>query len=759
MKQKILGLTFALLAIFTCRNAEAKKEQTPLTNNATAEEIIRAAISSKANNRESSVPRYSCERYEKLNLGWINLTPNEKRGVLLRYFRFLFENTDTTDISGKAVDFVLSKEMIEDLYYEQSGHQKKSLVKGINREWIYSVLHEQGLRNMISEFFNNYSIYDNHISFLNNSFVSPLSSSISGKLYKYTLADTVEVNGVKCYKIDFEPANEQFLAFRGSVFITSDTAHAVAGARYYITHNANLNFIDTLSFKEQYQLASNGKWMPQRNEVSIEMSLFKLFIRRINSYQDYSFDKEIPATLAAEESSVVYKNDAWNKSDEFWVKHRHFPVTNQEDKARQELARFIRGNGNGGKNILFNALFQNVIPLGKFEYTPVFSTFSSNDIEGLRIRMGGTTTAKFNKHLFAEGYGAYGNKDKLWKYAAKISYSFPKRKSYINEYPAHDISLSHSYDLRFPGQELISADKDNVFLSFRRAELTQMLLERKTEVKYRKELYKGISYQLQANHRCWQPVGNLIFRSRDLAGNIATENGLNTTEIGGTFRVAVGERFYQNRNSRVPLSKFHSVFTFSHTSGIKGLLSGDYAYHLTETSMQHTLNLCALGYAKMMFKAGKQWSKVPFPLLIIPQANQSYLEIPETYNLMNVLEFANDQYASFDLDYHLNGLILNWLPVNKHLKMREVFTFKSLVGSLSDYNNPDATRSAQWLMPTQANGQNSTFGLGSTPYMEAGVGVENIFSLIRLDYVWRLTYRNNPNTDKSGIRIGLKFQF
>jgi hypothetical protein len=321
------------------------------------------------------------------------------------------------------------------------------------------------------------------------------------------------------------------------------------------------------------------------------------------------------------------------------------------------------------------------------------------------------------------------------------------------------VSLSHSYDLRFPGQELISTDKDNVFLSFRRAPLTQMLLERKTEVNYRKELYKGLSYQLHANHRCWQPVGNLAFESRDIADNIATVNGLNTTEIGGTFRLAVGERFYQNRNSRVPLSKFYSVFTFSHTSGIKGLLSGDYAYHLTETSMQHTLDLCAMGYAKMMFKAGKQWSKVPFPLLIIPQANQSYLEIPETYNLMNVLEFANDQYASFDLDYHMNGLLLNWLPINKHLKMREVFTFKSLIGSLSDYNNPDATRAPQWLMPTQADGQNSTFRLGKTPYMEAGVGLENIFSLIRLDYVWRLTYRNHPNIDKSGIRIGLKFQF
>jgi len=47
----------------------------------------------------------------------------------------------------------------------------------------------------------------------------------------------------------------------------------------------------------------------------------------------------------------------------------------------------------------------------------------------------------------------------------------------------------------------------------------------------------------------------------------------------------------------------------------------------------------------------------------------------------------------------------------------------------------------------------------NTPFVEVGVGIENIFKVLRFDYVWRLTYRNLPNVDKSGLRISLHVTF
>ncbi|MDE5652762.1 MAG: hypothetical protein K2I48_04735 [Muribaculaceae bacterium] len=53
----------------------------------------------------------------------------------------------------------------------------------------------------------------------------------------------------------------------------------------------------------------------------------------------------------------------------------------------------------------------------------------------------------------------------------------------------------------------------------------------------------------------------------------------------------------------------------------------------------------------------------------------------------------------------------------------------------------------------------ATARLNSTPYMELGVGIDNILTCIRLDYIWRLTYRHVPDAPRSGLRVSLHFSF
>jgi len=139
-------------------------------------------------------------------------------------------------------------------------------------------------------------------------------------------------------------------------------------------------------------------------------------------------------------------------------------------------------------------------------------------------------------------------------------------------------------------------------------------------------------------------------------------------------------------------------------------------------------------------------------MLIIPNANLSYTIQYESYPMMNALEFINDQYLSWDLNYNINGLILNRIPLLKKLKLREIVSFRGLYGSLSEKNNPTQS-TGLFQLPTES------FKMGKDPYMEAGVGVENIFNFLRIDYVWRLTYLDHPNIDKSGVRISLNFSF
>ena len=80
--------------------------------------------------------------------------------------------------------------------------------------------------------------------------------------------------------------------------------------------------------------------------------------------------------------------------------------------------------------------------------------------------------------------------------------------------------------------------------------------------------------------------------------------------------------------------------------------------------------------------------------------------------------------------------------------------FKCLWGGLSKRNNPkhDPT-----LFQFPADADVSV--LRSTPYMEISAGIDNIFKILRVDYVWRLTYLHLPGIDRSGLRVALHFNF
>ena len=82
----------------------------------------------------------------------------------------------------------------------------------------------------------------------------------------------------------------------------------------------------------------------------------------------------------------------------------------------------------------------------------------------------------------------------------------------------------------------------------------------------------------------------------------------------------------------------------------------------------------------------------------------------------------------------------------RKLKWREVIEGKALIGRLDDQNR------AVIVFPETLNDL-------SKPYFEAGVGIENIFKIIRIDAMWRLSYLDKPDIPKFGIRAKLQVEF
>ncbi|MDE5902282.1 MAG: carboxypeptidase-like regulatory domain-containing protein, partial [Muribaculaceae bacterium] len=162
----------------------------------------------------------------------------------------------------------------------------------------------------------------------------------------------------------------------------------------------------------------------------------------------------------------------------------------------------------------------------------------------------------------------------------------------------------------------------------------------------------------------------------------------------------------------------------------------------------------AFGYCDAVLKGGLIWSRVQYPALMWPSANLSFTIQPESYSLMNPMEFPLDHYGALDLSYFANGLLFNQIPLVNRLKLREVVTFKGLMGGLTAKNDP-AKDPSLFRFPEDAEVQR----LGRKPYMELGVGIDNILTCLRFDYIWRLTYRDLPNATRGGWRVSLHFSF
>lgn len=132
------------------------------------------------------------------------------------------------------------------------------------------------------------------------------------------------------------------------------------------------------------------------------------------------------------------------------------------------------------------------------------------------------------------------------------------------------------------------------------------------------------------------------------------------------FRYAPGETFVNTKQRRLPINLDAPVFTLQHTLGLKGILGSDYTYNMTEISLYKRWWLSSWGNIDTSIKGGIQWNKVPFPLLIMPAANLSYIIQNETFNLINNMEFLNDRYASLDVSWNLQGKIFNRIPLLKN---------------------------------------------------------------------------------------------
>jgi hypothetical protein len=747
-----ISLTIASFALDEVIVKPGKK--TYKNKNNPAVELINNVIARKDENRSETFNFLEYKKYEKIQFALSNVSEKFIANRSAGKFGFLFNNIDTTRRVGNHILPVFIKESLSDHYFRKDPQATKDIIiaeKTINLE---EYIDKKGITAYLNYLYQDVNIYDNEILFLTSKFLSPIAAT-APLFYRYYIIDTLPVSDLKCIRLFFEPRNKTDFLFHGNIYVTLDSTYAVKRIDMGINENINIDWIQDIIITQDFDRSGHKGWLLSKEEISIDVGVAEtsmgLYGQRTTYFRDYKINEPV-SDLIFRGPEKIERTDPASGNPEYWESNRFVPLTKTETEiysaidSLKQLPAFMRRMN----FVLF--LTSGYLDLGKIEFGPSSSFYSYNWLEGQRFRIGARTFTDFSKKITVEGYAAYGLKDKAIKYNAAFTWSLTPRSIY--EFPVKSIKMSYTKDIKIPGQELQLIQSDNIFFSLKRGVSDKFLLNNTFRIEHLNEFENHFSYLTGYSFTRQRPAGNLWFNTEAYGPGAGETPYLDISELYVNLRYAPGETFYEGKVWRTTYPSMRPVYNLKIAGGSK-MISNDFDYLRLQFNISRRYYVSILGYTDISLEAGKIFGSVPYPLLFMHRANQTYTYQKQSYNLMNFLEFISDRYVSLNVDYCFNGFIFNKIPLLKELKLREWVTCKVLYGGLLDSNNPD-NHDELFKFPVGIDGVPLTYTLERKPYIEASVGIANILNLLRVDLIKRFTYLDNPNVSELGVRILIK---
>ncbi len=745
----------------------SKKRQKYVRKGNPAVELAKQVIKHKDENRIESAEHYKTSRYEKLVLAFGRFDINFQKNRINRQFSFLEKYIDTLSFDTVPVLTLSLRESLADLYHQQSPRRDVTYMKARRMQGADEVLDMEGLDANLNAMFSEVNIFQNDIELMLNKFVSPLSTNFATTFYHFYITDTLEIDGISCIELTFTPVINRSYGFTGRMYIVNDSTFAVKQYLLTIPKNINLNYISKLSVGQEFVKNDSGLWAPSVAHTYAKFSIFKRWKRQIYAKQttlwyDYDMEATIPDSLAGimpvEEiispDVKKYKSGRWKQTrpvplsakesflDSLGVELRRLPIYKTIEKTAEIISSGYIATAKDRKQ-------------SRFDIGPIYDIISYNPAEGVRLRIGGMTTAYLHNRWFLNGYLAFGCRDLRLKYNLSLIHSFEPKNRHFNESPKHALTFNASYDMELPGQTYAYMDRDNIFMSYNtnHSEPAAQYV-RRVRIRYLKEWQSRFSVDTWLQYENNEATGALSYWRINRDGSVSQVRDFNTMEWRTNVRWAPGECAYNKQmgeKALFKLSKNAPVISLTHTIGI---IDSRFVYNQTDFSVEKRFWFSSFGYIDASLQSGIVWDQVPFTKLYVPPANQSLFLTPNTFNLMKPMEFIMDKYVALYATYHLKGLIFNRIPLWNRLNLREVVSFSGIYGALSPKNIPGPTTTGLYLFPDGCG------TMGKVPYMELTAGIENILGILRIDYVRRLTYAKGlKGWDKNGIRFTFMISF
>lgn len=707
-------------------------------------DILRKIWERKRKNGLYMFDQYKMDKYEKIQFDLNNVDSTYTQSKVFKGMEFIFEQVDTSKITGKTyLPFFISESMSE-IYGDNMMGKKKEIMTAYRNSGFDG---NENVMAFVKNLYKEYNIYDNFINLFDKSFHSPISR-YGIDTYNYVLADSAYIDNKWCYNIIYYPRRKGELTFKGDFWV-NDSTFAIKKISMAVTKSANINWIKDVYIEQEFDVLNDSVFLLSRDYFMSDFALNKkdeskgVYGKRTSIYQNHVFNQVQPSNFYREKVNT-YDESIYLKDDNYWIDNRMESLSRDERGIYQMLDTLQNVKRFKQMYNLVSIIGSGYIKQGNFEYGPVLSTFGYNEVEGLRLRAGGRTYFSRNDMWRLEGYTAYGFKDNQVKYGISGKWLFGKKNRMI-------ISGGNRRDIEQIGANLTSTNdvlgrdfaSSAIFSSGDTSKLTSVNL---TTTMLEIEPLKNLKFKTSFNYRTletasptfsldyYDDLGNVRSKTTQSEVNFIIDYSPNKKNVGYGVERRVVDRL-----------NYGQVFV-TYSKGIKGVFNSDFEYDKIQLYYKQPITIGLIGKTYVTTEIGKTFGDVPLGLLSVIPGNQSYFSIPRNFDLVNYYEFITDRYATLNVDHHFNGKIFSRIPWFREFNWRETAGFKLAIGDISDANKALNASGISYRAPRK-------------PYWEYNVGIENILKVMRLEFTWRGSYRDAPDTSNFGVKVGFGIFF
>lgn len=714
---------------------------------------VKLAQDNRQKNDPDRLDHYECQAFTSNTIAVNKISDKLKNGKLGKEIGALFDTISYLSADkSKSILPVFISEVVSNFYFNKNPHLTKEVIQGSRIKGV-GVQDGTFISQLLGSTFIGYNFYANTLVIIDKGIASPIGENAMN-IYNYKIADVDRSGPRRIFQIYVEPKVEKDLAFKGFIWI-EDTTGALLKLSLELGNNSNLNYIEKLRITQEYVPTEKGAFFCINSRVIVDAAEVNTKAAGVIATNTINYSK-VNVNVMHEpkffDNRLVMESDATQKEDSFWVNNRPVKQTEDEKRIMRKIDTLVKLPSVKTYVDLVNFLVDGYFDIGKFDKVqlgPYYSLVSWNRLEGVRARLGFRTSYKLSRNWLIEGMGAYGFSDEKWKYSIRA-------ERILNRKRWTKVGVMHRYDVELIGFTDNDENATGVFTAFNLLGSRNLVYSRDSRLIFGTDLKHGLRFSMTLGNRQYNftKVDTFNFAWYHKYPDTSTySSNFTNTMVTFNLRYAPRDYFLQNDNRRVNFTGIGAVYYATFQRGFKGIMNGYFNYNRLTIGMNYVKVWGTVGRTQFNTEATKIWEKLPYPLLNIFIGNQSYVYNTGAYNQMRIFEFVTDQSLSGSMEHHFNGFFFNRIPLIKKLKWREIINGKIIYGTLNPANVNLIPKQIEGIPVTQFK------SFGSIPYIEVGTGIENIFKLLRVDAIWRLTYREGAGVKPFGVKASIAVQF